>query len=620
MIVNLNKYLFIGAIEDLDSFFEEAQNQGFLEFISIGKKKSVEQPQAVQNLILAHKILRKLPVKKPSDTGGDLLFAQQKAKRIIHLNYELEKLREQERLLSAEIARVAIFGDFSLEDCADIERRGHRHIQFFCMKSTKSHLSHLAEEIIYIGTEADLDYFITINKELKRYPDMIEMRIEKPLGELEIELANVKMSLHQTEVELKGFASFIDFLQSALVEELNSFHLNEAKQQVEFPLNQALFAIEAWVPQNKMGKLYGLMGNRAIHCEQILIEAGDRVPTYMENHGIARIGEDLVKIYDVPSTGDKDPSMWVLCAFTLFFSIIISDAGYGLIYLAIAAWIKYKFPYMKGVAKRLLKLFTILACGCIVWGVANSAYFGLNIHPETPLGKLSIINYLAKKKVDYEKSQQAFEFAKPEHNVGGTIQYEMLTEYTRSVILELSLMIGVVHISLGLLRYLRRNWSGIGWIIFMIGGYLYFPSLLKATSLVQVLGWLDALTATRVGLEMIYAGIGSAVVLALIQHRWNGLKEIANLVQIFADVLSYLRLYALALASAIMAETFNGIGNYIGFFAGVIALIVGHLANLVLGTGSGVIHGLRLNFIEWYHYCFEGSGRLFQPLIKLKIK
>ena len=126
--------------------------------------------------------------------------------------------------------------------------------------------------------------------------------------------------------------------------------------------------------------------------------------------------------------------------------------------------------------------------------------------------------------------------------------------------------------------------------------------------------------ATAIGLQLIYVGMGTALGLALLQKRLKGFGEIANLVQVFCDVLSYLRLYALGLAGAVMAQTFNELGMDIGLVFGFIVILLGHSINIVLGLVAGVIHGLRLNFIEWYHYSFVGGGRLFKPLIRFKFK
>ena len=202
----------------------------------------------------------------------------------------------------------------------------------------------------------------------------------------------------------------------------------------------------------------------------------------------------------------------------------------------------------------------------------------------------------------------------------GHTKAEVSDTFSNNILLEFALMIGIIHIALSLLRYLWRQWAGIGWVAFMIGGYLYFPLMLKATSMVNFLGIVDKTKGPEIGLQLIYVGIGSALFLALVQKRLKGIGEIANLVQVFADVLSYLRLYALGLAGAIMAGTFNEMGQDVGLFLGFLVILVGHGVNIMLGIMAGVIHGLRLNFIEWYHYCFDGGGRLFRPLMRLIAK
>jgi V/A-type H+-transporting ATPase subunit I len=378
----------------------------------------------------------------------------------------------------------------------------------------------------------------------------------------------------------------------------------------------------------------------AIHCEPILVEDADRIPTYMENRGIPRIGEDLVRIYAIPAITDKDPSGWVFWFFALFFAIIVADGGYGVMYLGLCLYFKFKFPNLKSSAKRFLKLATILSSACVVWGILTAAFFGIQINPKSWIGKLSVMQYLAVKKADYHilKQDDVYQFWVAKFNdltnvksgqefldvavtmKGKHVNYEALDAFSNSILLEFSLIIGVIHISLALLRYLSRHWAGIGWAIFLIGGYLYFPSVLKATSLMHFLGIINKTKSAEIGLQLIYTGIALALFLALLQKRLKGIGEIATLVQVFADVLSYLRLYALGLAGAIMARTFNEIGQDVGLFLGVLVILVGHSVNIMLGVMAGMIHGLRLNFIEWYHYCFDGGGRLFRPLMHLKAK
>ncbi len=640
MIIDVKKYLILGVKEDIDRFFERAQSKGIMEFISPFGKKPVEMTAEIQHLLDAKRILRKLPVKKPYIKGGDLQFADEVALQIIRLKSEVERLHEEKRLVESEIIRVAPFGDFSLDDIDFIERIGKREIQFFCMKTEKAHIADISDEVIYIGSEYDLDYFIAINKQPRSYPDMIEMRIDRPLGELQTHLSFVKESLHQIEAELKGFAGHLDFIHEAFVERLNDFNLATAKKEIAYPLENSLFAVEAWIPVNKINTLFSIIDGMAIHCEPILIEESDRVPTYMENKGANRIGEDLVRIYDIPATTDKDPSGWVFWFFALFFAMIVNDGGYGLLYLGVCVFLKYKFPTLKGSARRFLQLATILSTACVAWGLLTTQFFGLEILPNNWIGKTSLLDVVAVKKASYHLAHQddVYQFwikefpnlsqaaTGKEFLQGGIIEkdhhlnYPIIDAFNDAILLEFSLMIGVIHIALGLLRYALRNWSAIGWVAFMVGAYLFFPTMLHATSMLNYLGIVDQVTGKEIGLQLIYVGIAVALFLALIQKRLKGIGEIAVLVQVFADVLSYLRLYALGLAGSMMAETFNGIGRNVGLFLGVLVILLGHSVNVMLGLMAGMIHGLRLNFIEWYHYCFDGGGRLFRPLMRFKPK
>lgn len=639
MIINLKKHLFYGSKEAIAEFFMRAQEQGFIEFITDRRKKK-DQPEPVRKLMNAIKILRKQPLKDPYKKGGDLAFADDIATQVLDLTHEIEKLSEEKRFIEAEIARVSPFGQFSFDDIAYIQEKTGKAFQFFCVKTSKTHEIEEAKSLIYIGTDYDLDYFIGLHDEPKSFPGMIEMHFDRTVGELKNHLAFVDETVHQVEAELKGYAGYIDFLRDSLLGQLDIHSLQSVQKEVDFPIQGSLFAIEGWVPENKFDALPKLTEGLPIACDLIAVEEDEKVPTYMENEKLSAIGEDLVRIYDIPAATDKDPSTWVLWAFTLFFAMILADGGYGLLYLGLAFFLHKKFPQLKGGGKRFLKLLFILSTSCIVWGVLTTSFFGTEVNPSSPIARFSILTHMAEKKAEYhaEKNDDTHKewvhkypevgkaksgkemLASAVTQKGKLKEYSMLNEYSDNILLEFSLLVGVIHISLSLLRYLRRNWANIGWVFFAVGGYLYFPVTLKATSIVEFLGLIPKTVAATVGLQLLYGGIGLAVVLGLIQKKLKGIGEIAQIISVFADILSYLRLYALALASTIMARTFNSMGLEIGLVIGSVVILAGHSINLLLGTMGGVIHGLRLNFIEWYHFSFEGEGRLFNPLRRLRMK
>ena len=102
----------------------------------------------------------------------------------------------------------------------------------------------------------------------------------------------------------------------------------------------------------------------------------------------------------------------------------------------------------------------------------------------------------------------------------------------------------------------------------------------------------------------------------------DGLQGLTNVSSLFGDALSYLRLFALGLASAKLSETFNGLGAAawdnagFGVIAAIAIVILGHTLNLLLSIMSGVVHGLRLNCIEFFKWSLPDEGYSFTAFAK----
>lgn len=636
MIVDLKKYLIIGAQQDLDEFFRRAQQQGFIEFLPEKGKKLLPPSEEMGLLLAGLKILRKIPEVQQVQGRLSLEEALDMAKKVKSLKEESEKCHEEIRVLRSEIVRVAPFGDFSLDDLAFLKEHAGRIVQFFCMKSAKRDLVLDIPELVYLSTEYDLDYYMSISTKPIHPAYMIEMKVEFSVSILKEQVAILEKRLRFLHEELKKSRGFQDALQDVLVDQLNDYHLSFAKNGVSYPLENSLFTIEAWVPETKISSLYAMLQGLICQAEPILVKKEESIPTCMENKGLGKIGEDIVLVYDTPAHSDKDPSKWVLWSFCAFFAMIINDAGYGLIFLLLSLLIRYKCPSIKGLGRRMLNLFTMLSVSCVIWGSLTTSYFGIDIVPSNPLSKISFVNYLAEKKVEYYRAQndEAYQEMVKEYpeikeaktgkemlqisvEEEGHKVHPVLFLLQGGIMLEISLLVGIIHLGLSLLRYFPRHWANLGWLIFLIGGYLYFPSVVKAVTIVNYMDWMVPQLAYAIGIEMIFIGIGAAMLLALIQKKMQGLTEVMNVIAVFADALSYLRLYALSLASTVMAETFNRLGVETGLVLGFLVILGGHGVNLLLGTMSGVIHGLRLNFLEWYHYSFQGGGKLFSPLHKI---
>ncbi|NGX42547.1 MAG: hypothetical protein K940chlam7_00827 [Chlamydiae bacterium] len=639
MRLDVKKYLFVGYHRVLEQFFLKAQEAALVHFIETGHLKTKEMPNDIQNMMTAIKILGELPT-LDQERPEDYFETDSITDKVLEIRHAIEKLEEEQRMMRLEIARVEVFGEFSMEDIAYLEKEGNRKVQFFFAKRGAVDGVSLPKELVRVASDHGLNYYIAINPQPMQYENMIEMRIEHELGTLKKRYAQIQHEIAEKEQELKAYAKYNQFLHQGLVRKYNDYNLETAKKSANPEMEGNLFAVEGWVPENKIDQLHEMLKELDVHVVEIAIEPNELVPTFLENKGASRIGEDLVHIYDTPANTDKDPSLWVLLSFAIFFAMIIGDGGYGLVFLCAALYFRYKNPKLQKTPNRIWKLCVILFSFCILWGVLTNSFFGINFAPDSSVRKVSVQNWMVEKKAAYhfEKKDQVYkgwvaeypelenattsqEFllgAKKESN--GKVTYAMLNSFSDGIMMELALLAGIIHICLSLLRYLDRHWAGIGWIIAIIGCYLSFPKMLQATSLMHYIFGVDRELIAVEGAYMIYGGLALALVLALIKDKFLGLLEITNLIQIFADILSYLRLYALGLAGAIISGIVNDIAGSIFFLGGGLLLLLGHSLNMALAVIGGVIHGLRLNFIEWYHYSFEGGGKLFNPLRKMKIE
>ncbi len=633
MRVDVEKVIFVGPEQQRVAFFTRAQEVGIIQFLDAHGVVLGDFPEEIQKLSAAHKVLKHWPERTQVEIDNRLSTLAI-AEKILLLNERLTKGLDEERVLFQEIPRVEVFGDFSWEDLRALERETHRKVRFFWAKTGKGAQAEQLDGIFFVGSQHGLDYYMALSEGSGFYDGLVEMHIERPVGQLRARLEAIRAERKGIESELKELAQFLHAIDQALVLWLDDYHLTATTAYAATFLDRHLFAVEAWVPRNKLLGLNVMLQELDVHWEIVAPEKVERVPTYLENKKAAKLGEDLVHIYDTPSTSDKDPSLWVFCFFTLFFALIIGDGGYGLIILLVSAFCYYKFRDRGGLGKRVIKLFMVLAIATMVWGVLSNAYFGMSVPIHSPLRQISLVHWIAEKQASYHLEQktaalddllQKYPVLKSVHDPkqfvaftqtspSGVEAYPVLDHYANAFMMELALFLGAIHVATSMLRNLRRHWAGLGWVVFLIGSYLYFPVYLDSTSLIHYVFQVPYVAGGRIGLELLFGGFAGAVVLALIQKKLEGLAEIMVVIQVFADVLSYLRLYALGLAGAMMSATFNRMGEGVGFTVGFLVILVGHGVNFTLGIMSGFIHGLRLNFLEWYHYSFEGGGKIFKPL------
>ncbi len=196
--------------------------------------------------------------------------------------------------------------------------------------------------------------------------------------------------------------------------------------------------------------------------------------------------------------------------------------------------------------------------------------------------------------------------------------------------MKLSIIIGVLHIILAnaMVAYANRTRrtaiASLGWIAALIGGLLLW--LAESGSVWNTV----AITLLVMGLLAVLLFSSERPIRKTSDHLWrlaDGVGSLTGVMGAFGDVLSYMRLFALGLASASLAGTFNGLASSVhgelpglGLLAAILILAIGHGLNLGLSLMSGVVHGLRLNFIEFYKWGLPQEGTSFQKFARKEVQ
>jgi len=631
MRVDVSKFLFMGACIDKMAFFVEAQKTGIIEFIQPTGLKKQAVPEEIEKLLAAIKVLRTY-VHEEQEQKRDSDKAIEIADQILKCKQNIIDTQQKIYETNQEIERILPFGQFSLKEIHKLEAEIGVVFRYFCAKSAKR-MEDINPNLILVNQKDGIDYFVVLQNEPILSTDLEELHFEFTLTELKANRKKYAEQLQESENELKSLTHYNLFLHQALIHFANQSSLQFAQESSEFELENQLFLIEGWVPVDQEKNLAKLCTRQNIYHEEIALETHDFVPTYLENEGTAKVGEDLIRIFDTPSYRDKDPSIWVLMSFAIFFSMIVYDAGYGLIFLATALLLRFRRKNLSHQMKRFIALMSILGGFCILWGGLTHSIFGIHLSPDNIIRKHSLMTWLNEKKAAYhmQKKDDVYQHylrEYPELAKAGTPQeflYFQSTKdphsktpiadkFTGSILLELALFVGAIHICIGLLRYLRYNIAGAGWVAFIVGAYLYLPYYLNASSLIHFVFGIDPQQGAEFGMHLLIAGLIFTTGVGILAHGIQGILEPVHSIQIFADVLSYLRLYALAYASFIVSETVNDLSLKLPLFFCILVIVMGHLLNIILAIILGAIHGLRLNFLEWYRYSFYGGGKEFRPL------
>lgn len=414
----------------------------------------------------------------------------------------------------------------------------------------------------------------------------------EPISELEIRLIEAEIDLEALHADRLAQTRYLKLLRS---------HMSEAetKAELDFAFEQTrddddLFAVQGWVPDSALDAVsaYAHTHTLAMTVEQPAWH--ETPPTLLVQPENRTAGVDLAMFYQVPSYRDWDPTGFLMISFSVFFAMIVADAGYGLVILAglLLGWGRLSAtPKLQ--AWRRLGL--MIAASTILYGVIVGSYFGAAPPDGSLLAALSVLS---------------------------------LDDF--DTMMRLSILVGVVHLALAIgmsawtHRRRRSARAKLGWIAVIVGGMLL---------------WLSGQTGPLASLAVAFMAIGVLAIVAFTSERpitrpldrawllFDGVRALGAAMGAFGDVLSYMRLFALGLASASLALTFNDLARQVmdavpglGLLLGLLILLVGHALNFGLAMMSGVVHGLRLNYIEFFKWGLPDEGIAFRPLARKEVQ
>jgi V/A-type H+-transporting ATPase subunit I len=346
--------------------------------------------------------------------------------------------------------------------------------------------------------------------------------------------------------------------------------------------------IEGYIPADDEQKIKeaSLVHGWAIQTEDADPEDSS-VPTKLTIPRWADVTKPLFKFLGIsPSYAENDVSVSVLFFLGLFFAMLIGDAGYGIIFLVLALYGRRK---IKSREQQLpINLFIFFSAITTVWGWLSGNFFGIE--------NSTLPSFM-----------QGLEW----FTGGGG---ESHVKWFCFLIAAIHLSMARVWKAILLKKFPIKVAANIGWAIFIWGNFYMACNLLLGDTFPVFAKWLYIIGGTIVVFTDInFLDVGSVI---------NAPFAFINS---FVDVLSYIRLFAVGFASLKIAESFNAMaassfesGGF-GVLMAIVIVGLGHLLNIILGFMAVLVHGVRLNTLEFSnHMGITWGGLFFSPFKKKK--
>ena len=473
----------------------------------------------------------------------------------------------------------------------------------------KSEAASLSCVVELVSSDADLHYVSALAQ--KGGLDEVQQLFKEKNG-LAVTLpaltGTVKKAIADIDKRLESYQTNHDALIESLKEEAKDTSLlkraydqlgtaiTQQRAKQNLLLTAEAFLVSGWVTEADKQKVESAL--ECYTCYYEFQEPGpdEMPPVRFKNNPLVEPFEAITEMYGLPAPDSVDPNPLIAPFFFIFFGMMLSDAGYGLLLVLAGFIVAHLMPNKEGLGYKMFRLIGLCGISTVVWGAIYGGWFGdvITVFAKTFFGKEIVVPALI-----------------------NPLEEPM-------TILIMSMVFGVIHIfvGMGVNAYLLIKRGkvldaifDIGfWYLVLIGLGLLLVGMVTGGGIVSEIGkWMAILGA--VGLLL----TGGREKPSIFGKITGGLGSLYNITSYFSDILSYSRILALGLATGVIAMVVNILATMtgsgiIGFLVFVVVFAFGHLLNLAINALGSYVHTSRLQYVEFFGKFYEGGGKPFLPL------
>lgn len=372
------------------------------------------------------------------------------------------------------------------------------------------------------------------------------------------------------------------------------------------------FILSGYIIKEQSDKLKDILFDKFGAIVELEDDNSEDAPIALKNNAFTRPVEGVLETYSLPKRHEIDPTGIMAIFYYIFFGMMFSDAGYGIVMSLACGWALHHFKNMEAGMKRAIKMFFYCGISTAIWGLLFGSFFGdaVSIICTTFLGMTA------------EQVPQIPGLVTP-------LWFNPVNNPMK--LLMFAFLFGIIHLffGLGLQAYIYiKNKTPIYIIYDVISWYLLVGGAILALLSLDMMKDLAGFVLPPVFLTIggICALIGAIIILLFagresknpVKRLLKGAYGLYGATSYLSDILSYSRLLALGLATGVIAQVFNQIGsmfgdNIIALILFAVIFIIGHTLNIGINALGAYVHTNRLQFVEFFGKFYEGGGKAFKP-------